>query len=563
MDQSLPSMILTGASGFVGRHLLEAARGRYRIYAIARRSQREAGVVEHPNISWIQVDIGEWAALKRAMHHVKELGGADFLVHLAAYYDFSFADHPEYIRTNVNGTRHMLEQAKWLSVRRFVFASSLAACRFESRSRMVTESDPADARHAYGAAKAAGEAMCRHYSRWFPCSVVRLGAVFSDWCEYAPLYMFLSTWLSSGWRSRLLGGRGKAGVSYIHVNDVTRFLLTTLERTNELSAYGMYIASPDGCVTHRELYETAVRYFWDQPRNPILVPKPLAGVGIVARDWIGRVIGRRPFERSWMIQFIDRQLKVDAASTRKLMGWRPTPRLHIVRRLPFLIENMKSCATEWRLRNESVLERGTKRPNLLIHGAMLDMREEILDHLAEYVRAPENRDQLSHYRRMAGSDLHWVLAVIFRLLAASVRTEDRSIMLNYTDEASRRWFAEGVRPEEIIALLGAIGRLISEDIKDRPELAGLEREIHGRLGFTVQLAMDRVEDCYERFSGDTGPVGVAESRPARGGRPGRELLKMIERLDAFYEPASGEDRNGREVGGREGRPSLEEVQGES
>jgi nucleoside-diphosphate-sugar epimerase len=38
MDQ--PRLIVTGSSGFVGRHLIEALRDRARIHAIARRSLR-------------------------------------------------------------------------------------------------------------------------------------------------------------------------------------------------------------------------------------------------------------------------------------------------------------------------------------------------------------------------------------------------------------------------------------------------------------------------------------------------------------------------------------------
>ena len=54
---TLPRIVITGASGFVGRHLLEALKGRYEIYGIARRSQSRCGAPEHANIHWHQVDI--------------------------------------------------------------------------------------------------------------------------------------------------------------------------------------------------------------------------------------------------------------------------------------------------------------------------------------------------------------------------------------------------------------------------------------------------------------------------------------------------------------------------
>ena len=44
MDSRLPGLILTGASGFVGRNFIKAASGKFRLFCIARRSMEEAGV---------------------------------------------------------------------------------------------------------------------------------------------------------------------------------------------------------------------------------------------------------------------------------------------------------------------------------------------------------------------------------------------------------------------------------------------------------------------------------------------------------------------------------------
>ncbi len=108
---NLPPIIVTGASGIVGRRFLDLAKESYTLLALARRSQSQSEVPAHPNIRWIQVDIANWTALKAVMGRIRELGGADYILHLAAYYDFDCVPHPEYTRTNVHGTRHMLELA--------------------------------------------------------------------------------------------------------------------------------------------------------------------------------------------------------------------------------------------------------------------------------------------------------------------------------------------------------------------------------------------------------------------------------------------------------------------
>ncbi|HVZ22952.1 MAG TPA: NAD-dependent epimerase/dehydratase family protein, partial [Vicinamibacterales bacterium] len=55
----LPRLVVTGASGFVGRHLLDALKEDFRIFGIARRAQHRAGVTDHPNITWLEADVAE------------------------------------------------------------------------------------------------------------------------------------------------------------------------------------------------------------------------------------------------------------------------------------------------------------------------------------------------------------------------------------------------------------------------------------------------------------------------------------------------------------------------
>ncbi|MFH0864906.1 MAG: NAD-dependent epimerase/dehydratase family protein, partial [Bacteroidota bacterium] len=55
----LPTIILTGASGFIGRNFVEASVDKFRLICIARRSQQESGIPKHKNIFWIQADISK------------------------------------------------------------------------------------------------------------------------------------------------------------------------------------------------------------------------------------------------------------------------------------------------------------------------------------------------------------------------------------------------------------------------------------------------------------------------------------------------------------------------
>ena len=531
MAQRLPALILTGASGFIGRNFLAATRDRYRVYAIARRAQQKVGVPRHSNVHWIQVDIGNRSGLERVTAQIEREGGAEYVVHLAAYYDFDNEDHPEYRHTNVNGTRNVLDQARALAVKRFIFASSVAACRFPPSGRTVTEHTPADADFPYARSKLAGEAMLREYSTHFPCSIVRLAAVFSDWCEYVPLYVVLTTWLSKQWNARILGGRGLTAIPYIHVRDLDRLFLTILRRSDDLPGLGCYLASPDSATSHEELYELATRFHFGQTLEPWHIPKSLALPGVIVRDLMMRTFGRRPFERPWMMRYLDRSLSIDSSVTRQALDWAPTPRLHILRRILFLIEKMQSDPQEWTLRNQRAMRRRPTRPSLVIHEAMAVARDAIVDAIAAYLQSPVRQDRFPHYQLLTSDEVRWYSGIVYELLMAVVRTGDRTLLLRYVRDLARRRLASGYPATEVCDALAVIGEIVVEQLLYKPEVAEFEQPLRDAIGMSTALAIDGFQDVAESLQ-DAHDDSSPEAR--RAGIDRAELEDLVQKLNAFY-----------------------------
>ncbi len=98
----------------------------------------------------------------------------------------------------------------------------------------------------------------------------------------------------------------------------------------------------------------------------------MAYPGLIAKNILGRLhLVSKPFEKFWMIKYVDLKLNVDATLTRKKLKWEPTPRYHILRRMIYLLEKMKSHPNEWHLLNEAATKRKTFRPNLLIYEQLI------------------------------------------------------------------------------------------------------------------------------------------------------------------------------------------------
>ena len=503
MDQSLPGLILTGASGFVGRNFIKAAKGRFRLFCLARRSMDEAGVSQDDNLRWIQVDIADAEKIRDLAPRVREHGGADYVVNLAGYYDFTNEVHYEYVRTNVNGIKNMLELARELGVRRFVFASSQAACPF---GVVVTEETPPTAEMPYAQSKRAGEELVREYAQWFPCAIVRIAAVYSDWCEYPPLYTLLNNWCSGKLlESRLVGGRGQSAVPYIHVQDLVQCFLRVIDKHDELDRLCTFNAGPDGTTTHLELFRIATQFYYNRSLQPLLAPKWLLRIMIRALRLLGHLQGKEVFEQVWMVEYIDQQLIADCSRTRKILGWRPTPRKSITRRLLFLLENMRRHPDLWRNWNEAMLRKGPDRPNLVIHERLCEALHESREPLNESImRQLLDTDQpvihLEDGRTPGAMDravLQAYVRLLYQLVVTVMRTRNRPMMQQHAHAIAFLPMMTGFGSTLASHCLYVIGELLIERFRTRPEFRELSPDAEEYVAMTIHMAIDRIEDQAE------------------------------------------------------------------
>lgn len=526
MASELPSIIITGASGFLGRHLLEDLKNEYRIFAIARRSQYECNAPVHANIAWIRADISDYQSITKAFREVATAGGADYLIHLAAYYDFTGGNHPEYKRTNVEGTRHVLELAKELKLKLFVFASSVAACSFPKKGATIDETSLPDGRPWYAWSKRQGEMIVRDFADTIPACIVRFGAVYSDWCEYPPLYMFLKTWLGDSWQANILAGKGESAIPYIHIRDIVTFFRRLLIRHDSVKSGGVLVACTGGCTSHRKLFSLATRHYYGKPRTPLLVPRFLCGIGLWLKNIWGYLTGNWPFERPWMRHYIDLQLNVDNNRTCSVLDWSPEPRHLIERRFPFLLERLKSEPSAWQVRNLAALRRDTARPSLRIYTALLNSEDEIVRSLVERITVSGAGAPYPHLQQLDKAELTWFIKLLYHLLLTSIDTGKRMLVLTYFEVSGMSRFEAGFTAKEIVYLLTRLDDTIVEHLAKVEELKPFDKEIYDSVSMPIEFGKDEIEQQYEFFLHDIGSRVRKEKPPVpTAGRTAREQLE--------------------------------------
>ncbi len=503
---TLPRVIVTGGSGFLGRRLVGSLLGRARVVGIDRRPRAEAYVPDHENMSWHQIDLGDAAAVEETFAEIRAAGRVDAFIHLAAYYDFTGEEDPEYERTNVAGLGHVLDVCRTLGLRRFIFASSAGAARVRRDRSPFDEDAPADGEHIYARTKSAGERMVRERSRDFPTVTVRLGALFSDWCEFPPLYFLLETWLCNAWNARILGGRGETSTPYLHVRDAVSFFLRLLERMDGLERCVTLLASADGAVSHRELFAAATAYAKGNAHSPIFVPAVLAGPGIALNDLIGRIRGQRPFERAWMARYIDTFLWVDASRTRRILGWEPHPRLGLLSRVPYMIENKRSDSVEWQRRNAEALEHHLVRPHYAVFRIVRRHAAQITAAHVACFHGPAADPALARYRGMKPEEREYHSGLLLRNLMDAVRTGTKGGFMAFCRNLAEHRHRQGFRVEDLVASLRTLRRVSLEIVGRDPEAGNFRQAIHDYLAMTVEFGIDQVLEVFEEHEVGALPV---------------------------------------------------------
>ena len=504
-SKELPGILVTGASGFIGRHFVIAVSDKFRLFCVARRSQKEVSVPFKDTIHWLQADISKRDNLLKIYEYINKHGGVDYVLHLAGYYDFTLKKNPVYEQVNVIATRHLLELSNMLQIKRFIFSSSIAACKFPHPGEALTEESPADGDFPYACSKRRGELLIKEYSESFPCSIVRLAAVYSDWCEYPMLYMLLRHWLSGNkLTSRILSGRGESAVPYIHIRDLIKLFLRIIEISDTLPQFATYIAGPQESISHEELFKAVTRYYYGYDVKPFKMPKFFIRLGLIVLSFSGWLTGKETLEKPWMAGYIDKKLIIDPSVTYTALDWKPAPRYLVLRRLLFLTEKITSHPYDWNFRNEITIHKVAYRKSTIIYDILIQHRDLLIDMILREVALTGNRVLFPNYSKMDRELLKWYIILNYQLIATTVRDRDRTIIPSAVQQIAHRRYIEGFKVKEVKDLILITAKTMETFLLQRPELKSFKQRVEDYIVLTAQYAADELEDNYDVLKGILG-----------------------------------------------------------
>jgi hypothetical protein len=143
-----------------------------------------------------------------------------------------------------------------------------------------------------------------------------------------------------------------SGMPYIHRDDVVRIVRSCIERHATLDRCEVLLASQHGAVTHNELFAAIGQSAGHAVQKPIYIAPWLAKIGLRTQHVVGRLTRRVPFERPWMLKYVDRPWVTDTTNTERRLGFRPTDGLGVLDRLPAILEHYRQDRRIFEQRNQ-------------------------------------------------------------------------------------------------------------------------------------------------------------------------------------------------------------------
>ncbi|MFG2721469.1 NAD-dependent epimerase/dehydratase family protein [Streptomyces sp. NPDC048416] len=271
--------LVTGATGFIGRHLLPLLVGEgHTVTALVRRPGRlgpQCGSVEE-----VQGDVVTGHGLRRAVE------GAERVIHLAGI--TAAVSARTYAEVNAEGTRRLCAVlAGRARPPRLVYCSSLAAAGPATPGRPRHVDDVPAPVSAYGRSKLAGEHALREVSERVPGVIVRPPVVYGPG---DPAFLpALAAMVRVGFLATV--GSGPRRYSLIHVADLCRGLVSAAEHGTLVrrgTTAGVYQLSDGVEYSMQDLGAAVAAASGCRTPRTVSVPVPLA----VAVAW-GAVLASR------------------------------------------------------------------------------------------------------------------------------------------------------------------------------------------------------------------------------------------------------------------------------
>ena len=272
MNAARKTAIVTGGAGFIGSHMVDVLLARdFKVRVIDNLvGGREQNIAQHkrnPDFVLERADIRDYE-LGAALFQ-----GADYVIHFAGIGDIvpSIERPTEYMSTNVLGTVRMLECARHVGVKQFVYAAS-SSCYGLARTP-TREDHPIVPQYPYALSKYQGEQAAFHWHQVYklPVNSIRIFNAYGTRSRTSGAYgavfgVFLKQKLAG--KPLTVVGDGTQTRDFLYVTDIAEAFLLAAETGKSGQVWNLGAGNPQPVNRLVELLAGPVVYIPKRPGEP-------------------------------------------------------------------------------------------------------------------------------------------------------------------------------------------------------------------------------------------------------------------------------------------------------
>lgn len=247
LDLAGKSVLITGASGFIGCRLAEVLKLKYECkIKAAVNNPNNASRLSRLNVELVQLDITDEDSVNRAVE------GCDIVVHCAV--GTAYGDDALVEKVTVGGTQNLLNSALKQDIDRFIHISSLAVADIEQARGLIDEKVAyTQSKDLYPRTKREAEKLVKDFaSRGLASVILRPTNVYGP---YSPLFRFGAGFQLIENGLSMSRASAKSPINAVYIDNLVAAILCAIGANNSQAKGQHYFINDDDDTSYQDFYQ--------------------------------------------------------------------------------------------------------------------------------------------------------------------------------------------------------------------------------------------------------------------------------------------------------------------
>lgn len=308
-------ILVTGGTGFIGSHLIEALRKKGEDFVCLVRKESNWQPLAKKGIKLVFADLKE---RKKVFSELEKIGKMDVVFHLASFLSDEPVPYRVFYENNVLGTKNLADFFLDKKLKRFIYYGSIAGIGIREIKGLVNEKTPCKPDLPYGRSKLETEKLLLSYFKRyrFPVVILRPPTVYGPGEKRN--FLILCRTIKSGLFKII--GSGENRMSFCYVGNL---IAPTLAAAKKKRVEGkVFLIADTRPVTMREMTETIAKAE-KVKLSSIKIPIFLAKIIGLFFDILSKIFKRQMPLSLGRVKTMTANFAYDISKAKRILGYKP------------------------------------------------------------------------------------------------------------------------------------------------------------------------------------------------------------------------------------------------